>query len=197
MTMRRTKRYTTQSFKKKEKVEDPYKIRRAPRGLRVCPECQSVYHHKRWSLPSPSSEISQPKSDRATEKAGKPIMVPQPFLCPACRKIRDGYAEGFVSIQWTDWLAHKADILNMIHHEENRAIQVNPLQRIMTIRTRSDGADIETTTERMAQRIGRDLKRAFHGQVQYKWSHKDKLARVEWTGPAKSRRSQSAHRTKI
>ena len=183
MTMRRTKRYTVQSFKKKEKTGDPYAICRAPKGLLECPECHAIYHHKRWSLPGPPSSRQTPKSERAGKRAGKAIMVPQPYLCPACRKLRDGYAEGFISLQWPDWLAHKAEVLGVIHNEEKRASEVNPLERIMAIRTRSDGAEIETTTERMAQRIGRELKRAFHGQVQYQWSHKDKMARVEWKGP--------------
>ncbi len=39
---------------------------------------------------------------------------------------------------------------------------------------------ISTTTEKMAQRIGRAVKKAFHGEVAYNWSHDNKLARVDW-----------------
>lgn len=183
MTMRRSKRYTVQSLKKKEETRDPYAIRRAPKGIAACPECHAIYQHKRWSLPRAPSTADTPKSARAAKRAGKEVTVPRPLLCPACRKLRDGYAEGFVSIRWPNWLAHKAEVLSLIHHDEKRACEVNPLERIMAIHTRSDGAEIETTTERMAQRIGRDLMRAFRDQVQYKWSHKDKMARVEWNGP--------------
>ncbi len=185
MTMRKSKRYTLLSLKKKEAVGDPYASTHPQTGFAICPECRSVYHRKRWSLPQADEGSGIPTSSRGEKKSGKPIMTPEWFLCPACQKIRDGYAEGFVSIEWDNWLAHKADIMGLIHNEEQRASHVNPLERIMAIHTRSGGVDIETTTERMAQRIGRELVRAFKGNVQYKWSHKDKLARVQWKGPAK------------
>jgi len=185
MTMRKTKRYSTQSFTKKKPVEDPYAANTPQTGFAICPECQAVYHRKRWSLPKPEKKPATSQSSRSTKKAGKPVMMPERFLCPACQKIRDGYAEGFVSSQWDNWLAHKAEIMGFVHNEEKRACHFNPLERIMSIQTRGDGVDIETTTERMAQGIGRDLKRAFKGEVQYQWSHKDKLARVQWKGPSK------------
>jgi NMD protein affecting ribosome stability and mRNA decay len=185
MTMRKTKRYSLQSLKKKEVVGDPYASTHPQSGFAICPECQSVYHRKRWSLPQPKEKTILPKSPKVAKKSGKPLMLPELFLCPACQKIRDGYAEGFVSIVWDNWLTHKAEIMGFIHNEEKRASHFNPLERIMAIHTRSKGIDIETTTERMAQRIGRDLSRAFKGKVQYKWSHKDKLARVQWKGPTK------------
>ena len=183
MTMRKTKRYTAQSLKKKEHVGDPYASHTPQTGFAICPECQSVYHRKRWALPQATQESIVPKTPRAAKSSGKPLMMPELFLCPACQKIRDGYAAGFLSIDWENWLSHKAEIMGLIHNEEKRASQVNPLERIMVIRSRSGGVDLETTTERMAQRIGRDLARAFKGKVQYKWSHKDKLARVQWKGP--------------
>lgn len=190
MTMRKTKRYTTQSMKKKESVGDPYAATHPKTGFAICPDCRSVYHRKRWSLPQLHPESILPPTPRSSRKAGKPLMMPELFLCPACQKIRDGYAEGFVSIQWEDWLRHKAEIMGLIHNEEKRASHTNPLERIMTIHTRTGGVDLETTTERMAQRIGRDLVRAFKGKVQYKWSHKDKLARVQWKGPVKKTTSR-------
>lgn len=190
MTMRRTKRYTVQSFKKKEETgDDPYEMTRAPRGLLECPDCSAIYHRKRWVFPS---LVTVRKSQKAKEpkRAGKAVMVPQPYLCPACRKIRDGYAEGFIAINWPNWVAHKADVLNLIHNEEKRACKVNPLERVMAIRERPGGVDIETTTEHLAQRLGNHLNRAFRGQIQYKWSHKDKLGRVEWKGPIKQTKAR-------
>lgn len=188
MTMRRTKRYTVQSFKKKEQTgSDPYAMRRAPKGLLECPDCSAVYHRKRWVMPdlAPGRSRSSPGASRPAKRLGRPVVLPQSYLCPACRKIRDGYAEGYLCINWPNWVARKGDILNLIHNEERRACKVNPLERVMAIRERARGADIETTTEHLAQRLGEHLQRAFRGEVAYKWSHKDKLARVEWKGPEK------------
>lgn len=191
MTMRRGKRYSTQSFQKKELTgDDPYSMKQAPKGLLECPECHAVYFRKRWSLSSSSSTRSSSKRvGTAPKKPTKAVMVPQSFVCPACRKLRDGYAEGFLSISWPNWGTHKAEVLGLIHNEEKRASRNNPLERIMTIRTRPDGADIETTTEHFAQSLGKHLSRAFKGKITYQWSHKDKMARIEWQAPLKKKKS--------
>jgi hypothetical protein len=40
--------------------------------------------------------------------------------------------------------------------------------------------EIHTTNERFAQRLGREVKRAFKGEVTYHWTAGDKFVRVEW-----------------
>jgi hypothetical protein len=39
---------------------------------------------------------------------------------------------------------------------------------------------ISTTTEKLAQRLGRALKKARGGEVTYDWSHNNKFVRVVW-----------------
>jgi hypothetical protein len=183
MAMTGRRAYST-SYKKKELTgDDPYSMKTAPKGLLQCPECHAVYHRKRWSLPGTSSSRATKSGASGPKKPTRQVMVPQSFVCPACRKLRDGYAEGFLALHWPNWGAHKAEVLGLIHNEENRATRNNPLERVMSIRTRPDGADIETTTEHFAQRLGKHLERAFKGKIAYQWSHKDKQARVEWQGP--------------
>lgn len=187
--------YST-SYKKKELTgDDPYSMKAAPKGFLQCPECQAVYHRKRWSLPGTSSPRSSKSTAGASKKPTRQVMVPQSFVCPACRKLRDGYAEGYLAIHWPNWGTHKAEVLGLLHNEESQASRNNPLERIMAIRTRPDGADIETTTEHFAQRLGKHLDRAFKGKITYQWSHKDKLARVEWQGPKRSVRPRQKSKT--
>lgn len=183
MTMRRSKRYSTQSIKKKEFINDPYSMKQAPKGMLECPKCHAVFYRKRWSFPETPSLPTRKARIVGPKKPTKQILVPQSFVCPACRKLQDGYAEGFLKIHWPNWGAHKAEVLSLIHNEEHQAARNNPLERVMTIRTRPDGADIETTTEHFAQRLGKHLDRAFKGSIEYRWSHKDKCVRVEWQGP--------------
>jgi hypothetical protein len=183
MAMTGRRAYST-SYKKKELTgDDPYSMKTAPKGLLQCPECHAVYHRKRWSLPGTSSSRATKSAASSPKKPTGQVMVPQSFVCPACRKLRDGYAEGFLALHWPNWGAHKVEVLHLIHNEESRAARNNPLERVMSIRTRPDGADIETTTEHFAQRLGKHLERAFKGKIAYQWSHKDKQARVEWQGP--------------
>ena len=187
--------YST-SYKKKELTGgDPYSMKRAPKGLLQCPECQAMYLRKRWSLPgTPSSRLAKSAAS-GPKKPTRQVMVPESFVCPACRKLRDGYAEGFLAIYWPNWGDHKTEVLGLIHNEESRAARNNPLERVMSIRTRPDGADIETTTEHFAQRLGKHLDRAFKGTINYKWSHKDKLARIEWEGPKTATRPRQKSTT--
>jgi NMD protein affecting ribosome stability and mRNA decay len=195
MTMRGSKRYSTQSLKKKEFLEDPYSMKQAPKGLLECPECHAVFYRKRWSFPEIPSSQSRQSITGTPKKPTKQILVPQSFLCPACRKLKDGYAEGFLKIQWPKWETHKAEVLGLIHNEEHQAVRQNPLERIMTIRTRPDGADIETTTEHFAQRLGKHLDRAFKGSIKYRWSHKDKCVRITWQGPPAPTKSARTTKT--
>jgi NMD protein affecting ribosome stability and mRNA decay len=184
MTVPRSNRYSTQSLKKKEIIDDPYSMKQAPKGLLECPQCLAVFYRKRWSFPEIPSSPTRKSTGTGPKKPTKQVLVPQSFVCPACRKLRDGYAEGFLTIHWPNWGAHKAEVLGLIHNEEHQAARNNPLERVMTIRTRPDGADIETTTEHFAQRLGKHLDRAFKGSIEYRWSHKDKCVRVAWQGPS-------------
>ncbi len=66
---------------------------------------------------------------------------------------------------------------------EARALSVNPLQRVMKIVRLGKDIEVQTTNDRLAQRIGRELVRAYKGRVTYHWAHRDMLVRVYWQGP--------------
>jgi pyridoxine/pyridoxamine 5'-phosphate oxidase len=71
--------------------------------------------------------------------------------------------------------------MNLIRNEEERARGLNPLERVIAVKENGHGGIvISTTNEKLAQRIGRSVKKAFHGEVAYHWSHDTKLVRVEW-----------------
>ncbi len=45
----------------------------------------------------------------------------------------------------------------------------------------SDGTiTVTTTDEKLAQRIGREVRKAFRGSLEYRWSEDDKVVRVSW-----------------
>ncbi|MEK6698135.1 MAG: hypothetical protein AABZ10_03730 [Nitrospirota bacterium] len=70
--------------------------------------------------------------------------------------------------------------MNLIKNEEARARAFNPLERVMSVKENGFGSVIiSTTNEKLAQRLGRAIKKAFHGEVAYHWSHDNKLARVD------------------
>nr|NIO06443.1 ATPase [Deltaproteobacteria bacterium] len=69
---------------------------------------------------------------------------------------------------------------NMIHNEEDRAKGLNPLERIISITEEGGKILVKTTNERLTQRIGRLLEKAYQGKTEYHWSEDTKLLRVTW-----------------
>ncbi len=167
--MKGTDRFSKSTVRKAIDSEgDPYLPKTGPKDGAVCRECGAVYLNKRWTL--------EPKAQRSVN-AEETVKV----LCPACQKIRDRFIGGFVTIQGGFIKEHRDEILNMVRNKEERSKHYNPLDRIMEIKDMEDSIEITTTTEKLAQRIGRMLKKAFSGKVEYKWSSDVKIARVVWT----------------
>lgn len=158
------------TFKKKITTTDPYLPKHSHGKIAVCESCRAVYRNKRWYA---NGDVKQ------AEREGIKV------VCPACLKIRDNFPGGIVTLRGGYVLAHKQDIINLVRNEEERARGFNPLERVMSIKENGRGSlIISTTNEKLAQRLGRVLKRTFHGDVSYQWSHENKLVRVEWVREA-------------
>jgi len=167
--MRGRKRYNPASFKKKVDVQsDSYIPRGAPGKVVVCPGCHALSTGKRWRL------------DEAAYAKLREAKTTKEVLCPACEKIRDGYPSGQVTLKGPYLAEHREEILRIIVNEEKRARGVNPLERIMSLSDENEQIEITTTDEKLAQRIGRELRKACGGTVSYGWSHNNKFLRVEW-----------------
>lgn len=147
---------------------DPYISQAASEEIRICSECHAIYLCERWYLKHQvDPERLRNQSVHFT-------------ICPACRKIRDRSPGGIVHLSGAFIDGHKEDILNLIRNESDRALTVNPLERIMDIVSNGVNYDVFTTNERLAQRIGKALHKAYSGNVSYKWSEDNKLVRVRW-----------------
>jgi NMD protein affecting ribosome stability and mRNA decay len=151
--------------------KDPYLLKLSPEDMAVCRKCGAVYHDKRWSL-----------SKTVAEKAARKKSVD--VLCPACQKIKEKFAGGFVTIQGDFVQDHKEELLNLVRNKEKRAMHYNPLNRIIEIKERKGVIEVSTTTDKLAQKLGQMIKKAFNGEIEYKWSSDTKLARVVWTRDA-------------
>jgi NMD protein affecting ribosome stability and mRNA decay len=151
-----------------EDFDDPYRPDEHGETGTVCSRCGAVYVNQHWTL----DEAQQMKTQVAAPAHA--------VVCPACKKIAEGYLEGVVTLSGNYWLQHKEEILNLIRNEEHRAMGVNPLGRIIDIHQEGEALIVETTNEKLAQRIGRRLEKAHDGHIEYKWSGDDHLIRVSW-----------------
>jgi len=163
------KPYSPTQRKAIDTAGDPYLLKNGGYDMAVCKKCHAIYYNKRWYLNE--GMYQQKVKQKATVKT----------LCPACLKIRDKFPGGIVTLTGEFLKTHKEEIINLIKNEEQRARGFNPLERIMEMsEIKGGGIKITTTNEKLAQRIGRSLQRAYQGRVDYKWAQDTKLLRVEW-----------------
>ncbi len=160
--------------------DDPYILKNPPLDRSICRKCHAVYQKKRWALDDNLYEEILKKNGSSSH-----IWTD----CPGCQKIADHFPMGIIHLQGDYWPLHKEEILNLVKNEEERARGYNPLERISSIRDLGERLEIETTNEKLAQRIGKSLRKAHQGVVHYKWSNPHKFIRVEWERSLPQKRS--------
>lgn len=157
-----------------EAFDDPYIDQQSLQDNTLCSACGSVYVSDRWYLP----ELAPTDRNAQGEE-------PRRIVCPACRKMRDRMPGGVLTMTGQFLWEHREEVLNLINNECGKAQAVNPLERIISMETVDGGIQVTTTNEKLAQRIGRALHKAYSGEIEYKWSEDTKLARVNWRRDSK------------
>ena len=138
------------------------------RGPAICSRCHSFLETDHWRYDEQHYRALKEKPD---------IHV---TLCPGCTRIERRLYEGEVVIH-SDWnQVNKQDLLNLIHNEESRARATNPTARIALLEDRGDTVYLLTTTQFLAKRIGRELTKAFHGEVSIQDLPRERFSRVRW-----------------
>ncbi|MCK9375372.1 MAG: BCAM0308 family protein [Syntrophobacterales bacterium] len=151
------------------RVEDPY-LPAEGQEASLCTQCHALYQEKRWFY-------DQKLYDRlaGTDKVRE-------IVCPTCRKVNDGYAEGYLSLSGEFFNQHRDEIVKLLEKEASRVGARSVLDRI--IRMAPEGADtlvVQTTTDKLAQRLGRAVYRAYKGDLKFHWGEMDYLVRVYWS----------------
>lgn len=158
---------------------DPYLEQLPPRSAARCEQCGALYRNKRWQL----DKRRQPAPTVARALRRTAAALPA-VLCPACRKTKDHYGNGVVTIHWPTDHSTREEMLKLIKNQEAWGRQDNPLERVISLEAENTTLTVTTTNERLAERIGKALERAFHGKTLFHWSHENKLVRVEWAREA-------------
>jgi NMD protein affecting ribosome stability and mRNA decay len=166
-----TTRFEPASRKNVDRTRDPYIPRKGPLEAGVCPDCRAISRKKRWYM-NEAEFVSLVRAGAVLRR------------CPACRKIADGFPSGVVTLHGKFLQTHRDEILTIVRNEERRARGANPLERIMDIRDGGESVEILTTNGKLAQRIGREIRKAYQGTVSYKWSEDANFVRVNWSRDA-------------
>ncbi len=136
--------------------------------MKHCPECGAVYDGHRW-IPEPDEELRRAAGDRSREET-----------CPGDLRLARGQVEGEVTLKGRFMKPHAEEIKNVINRVAREGRRRNVAARIFRI-VEDDGVMvIETTDEHLAERIGKEVVKAFKGKLEIKWQEKDTFARVVW-----------------
>lgn len=169
--MRSAKPFTNVTFTKR--VNHDGGRHRPPRALSepaLCPGCGAIYVKRRWTR--------TPGARSLASRAGAAWIV---RVCAACRRRRTGVPHGYVHIDGEFFPSHRTDMEALLHNEVERAREDNPLHQVLGWEELDGGGFLITTsTEKLAQRLGHALEKAYQGEVHYGFSHENKLAHVWW-----------------
>jgi len=150
-------------------VHDPFRGRGHDPDDTVCSGCGAVIRDQHWMMDPARKELLL--------SAG----TPHQGVCPACRKAAERLPEGIVTLRGDYWPQHRDEIVHLIRNQEAEAQPDNPLERIIDLREEEGCLIVETTNAKLAQKIGRSLKKAHQGHVEYHWGDEgDRLTRVGW-----------------
>lgn len=153
-----------------ESYHDPYITEECLPENTVCIRCGSVYASSRWYL----KDLAPPRKN-----LDEPV---HKVTCPACRRQSEKVPGGIVTLAGAFISQHMDEILNLIRNESDKAQTVNPLERIIEMEPigNSGGLTITTTNEKLAQRLGKAMHKAYSGTVEYQFGEDTKVARVNW-----------------
>ena len=147
---------------------DVYLPSQGMKEVAVCTGCKALYWNKRWYLDE--NESTKLSSD----------MVRNEVTCPACQRIQDKNPAGVVTFTGDYLVMHEIEILNTIKNVEEKARTKNPLSRIMEIKQEDNVLTINTTDEKLAEKLGRDIFKAHSGDLEFQWSKDMNFVRVNW-----------------
>ena len=137
--------------------------------MKICPRCGAVYDGHKW-VPEPDDELVKQVKKKSAKSE----------LCPGDLRLEKGQVDGVVTLKGSFMREHKDDILNLIGRVERNGRSRNVAARIYEMKEDDGEFSIETTDEHLAERIGKELEKAFKGDLEIKWQEKDRFVRVSW-----------------
>jgi len=163
------RKWSGEKGKKFGKVDDPYLPAGGRHEMAICTTCKAIYQTKRWFF------------DDTLYQSNANLPTTNLVTCPGCQKVQDHYYEGVLTLAGDFLAEHREEILTRINKEAENVSRKNPLDRIIDIREEEGKVVVETTSDKLAQRLGKAVYRAYKGDLDFRWSHLDKFVRVYWS----------------
>jgi len=133
----------------------------------ICPQCGCVYFDKSWhhSLEQDFKRLKETKNIQFR-------------ICPACQMIKDKKYEGEITLEAVP-KEFEEDIKNLAKNYGKRAIEADPMDRIIKITQEKEKIRILTTENQLAVRIAKKIKQSFGGEIKISYSHQEDTVRIK------------------
>lgn len=137
--------------------------------MKNCPGCNAVFDGHRW-VPEPGEDLLRSAREKGLERKS----------CPGCVMVERGQVEGVVTLRGGFLKQHFEEVENLVNRVARTGRQRNVTARVLD--EKKDGAEyvIQTTDTHLAERIGKEMEKAFKGNLDIKWQEKDSFVRVSW-----------------
>jgi hypothetical protein len=137
-------------------------------GPAVCTRCHAIRHHKHWHL------------DEATAKALLAQGDTEQVICPGCVKVERQEYDGQVVLTGAFLNAHQEEIIGLIRNTESHIREHNPIARIASVTATEDRVEVLTISPFLAERIGKEVRKAYDGELEIKHPERQEFIRVTW-----------------
>ncbi|MBN1289051.1 MAG: hypothetical protein JXA49_05380 [Actinobacteria bacterium] len=134
-----------------------------------CPTCGALYNGRRW-IPKPDNQTVREYAKEGCRNA----------TCPGCLRLERRQIEGIVTLRGSFFDRHKDEVWNLVNRVAKNKEKRNVSSRILDVAQDNGDTVIQTTDEHLAERMGKELQKAFKGNLVMKWQEGGALVRVFW-----------------
>jgi hypothetical protein len=122
----------------------------------ACERCGAIFSRRVWRRPR---QVTPALLERA-----------QWTTCPGCAQAKEQSGFGRIVVRGSYAATHDAAVRRRIANTTARAGVTQPERQLSSIERRGDVLEVLTTSQKLAHRIVRELKKAFGGRASYAWS---------------------------
>lgn len=137
-------------------------------GRAICSTCHAIWDDKHWTLDEPRYQAMA--IDPATTV----------LQCPGCVKVERQEYDGEVTLKSPLIPENIDSVLGLITNTERRVREHNPIARIASLTVEDDSIRVLTISTFLAERIGKELEKAYDGQLSVKHAEREEFIRVTW-----------------
>ncbi len=136
--------------------------------MKICPACYAIFVDNKWTF----NEDLRGKAMQKREW--------ERCLCPGCDRVAKGRIDGVVHLKGKFLASHKEEAKNLIRRVAEDKLKKNIAARIAHIEEKNDEIVIETTDRALAERLGKEFGKAYHGSLEIQRQKESAFARVYW-----------------